>query len=122
MAKAPTKCRATFRRRSKMILRIFLLFVLAIVIALFCRGFLMRSRFKKDLQNERAKMEAFLQDILKAQQSAKNAAKNDAPQEIFPCAMCGVCLPEEEGVRDSAGNFFCSPLHLEAFTQKNEKR
>ena len=102
-----------------MILRVFLLFALAIVIALFCRAFLLRARFKKDLQNEKAKMEEFLQSILKAQ---ADAAKNDNQvEEIVPCKMCGVCLPVADGVRDGNGNFFCSPLHLEMF-QKDGKR
>ena len=101
-----------------MILRVFLLFALAIVIALFCRAFLLRARFKKDLQNEKAKMEEFLQSILKAQAAAQ---KSENVEEIVPCKMCGVCLPVADGVRDGNGNFFCSPLHLEMF-QKDGKR
>lgn len=108
-----------------MILRVFLLFALAIVIALFCRAFLMRARFKKDLQNEKAKMEELLQSILKAQTNAANSAaqnnQNNPVEEIVPCKMCGVCLPVNNGVRDSNGNFFCSPLHLEMY-QKDGTR
>lgn len=100
-----------------MILRIFLLFVLAIVLAVCCRGFLMRHRFKKDLQSEKVKMQEFLQSVLKAQEQKKN----NNVQEIFPCMMCGVCLPESDGVRDENGHFFCSSLHLESY-QKHGTR
>ena len=102
-----------------MILRVFLLFALAIVVALFCRAFLLRNRFKNDLKNEKAKMEEYLASVIAEHAAkAKKDAQNQEFKEVLPCAVCGVCLPEADGVRDENGQFFCSPVHLETFHKK----
>ncbi len=101
-----------------MFLRIFLLFVLAIVLAMLVRSFRVRKHLKNHLKEEQAHLREYLQQILAehGEEIRKKTAQKNT-QDLLPCATCGVCLAISEGVKDKDGRFFCSTLHLESFHQ-----